>query len=91
MQNRRKKEKEDKLGLLIEAYQGVLLQKRISEGKVLNKQRRIKYEKNRPPQKGWHELKDTTFKDELYRNRVSLKPNNSNKEFLTRLQDPCIY
>ena len=51
------------------------------------------YEKNRPPAKGWYAFKESSkhFNKELYRNRVALKPNNENAEYLERLLDSNIY
>jgi len=34
---------------------------------------------------------DKEFSKELYRNRVALKPNNSNKVYLNSLRDPYLY
>lgn len=73
--------------LIIEAYEGVLLNKRQGELDILNKQRFKEYEKNRPPQDQWYKLKSGEFSKELYRNRVALKPNNSNSVYLETLKD----
>ena len=45
----------------------------------------------RPPADKWYELKTQDFSKELYRNRVALKPNNSNQKYLDILQDPYLY
>lgn len=49
------------------------------------------YEKNRPPEQGWYELKTSQFSKELYRNRVALKPNNTNAVYLENLMDKKLY
>jgi len=77
--------------LCIKAYEEILLERRRNEREQLNKKRFMMYEKNRPPAEKWYELKDQEFTKELYRNRVALKPNNSNKNFLNTLQDPFLY
>ena len=82
---------EDTKKLIIEAYENVLLKHRRLERDILNKQRTKEYEKNRPPQDKWYELKTTEFAKELYRNRVALKPDGANEIYLKKLQDPYIY
>ena len=77
--------------LCIEAYESILTHERLNERDQLNKQRFKEYEKNRPPADKWYELKSKDFSKELYRNRVALKPNNSNKVYLDILQDPYLY
>jgi hypothetical protein len=77
--------------MLIKAYEGVLTHKRIDENNVLNRQRRKKHEKNRPPQSKWYEIKDKRFVSEMYRNRVQNKPSGANTEFLKNLLDPNLY
>jgi len=72
----------DSKQLIIEAYEEVLRDKRIKENITLNGQRFKEYEKNRPPQSNWYELKSGEFSKELYRNRMALKPNNSNSVYL---------
>lgn len=72
----------DSKQLIIEAYEEVLRDKRIKEMATLNGQRFKEYEKNRPPQSNWYELKTGEFSKELYRNRMALKPNNSNSVYL---------
>lgn len=49
------------------------------------------YETRRPPANRWYELKSKDFTIELFRNRVALKPNNSNKVYLDILKDPYLY
>jgi hypothetical protein len=56
---------------MVTALDASLCQSRIEERVVLNKERQNKYDKNRPPHKGWHELKSTEFQKEMYRNRVA--------------------
>jgi hypothetical protein len=46
---------------MVEAYDSVLAHSRFEEREVLNRERKDKYEKNRPPNKGWHELKTADF------------------------------
>ena len=77
--------------LCIEAYESILTAYRMSEREQLNRQRFKEYERNRPPANKWYELKSKDFSKELYRNRVALKPNNSNKVYLDILQDPYLY
>lgn len=72
----------DSKTLIIQAYEEILRDKRTKEREVLNKQRFKEYEKNRPPQSNWYELKTGEFSKELYRNRMALKPNNSNSVYL---------
>lgn len=81
----------DSKGLIIEAYEGVLYEKRKLERELLNSKRFREYEKNRPPQDRWYELKTTEFSKELYRNRMALKPNDANRVYLQTLQDTLLY
>ncbi len=48
-------------------------------------------ETNRPPQERWYEIKSKDFSKELYRNRMSLKPNNENMHYLNDLRVPDLY
>mmetsp|Transcript_13206 Transcript_13206/g.20585 ORF Transcript_13206/g.20585 Transcript_13206/m.20585 type:complete len:136 (+) Transcript_13206:2683-3090(+) len=77
--------------LIVDAYEGVLMDDRQKEKGILNDQRFKEFEKNRPPQDKWYELKNSGFQKELYRNRVALKPNNSNAVYLENLQDKNLY
>ena len=77
--------------LCIDAYESILYLERTEEKKQLNKKRFEAYERNRHPADKWYELKSKEFVRELYRNRVALKPNNSNKVYLDTLQDPYLY
>ena len=77
--------------LIIDAYEGVLHHQRAGEKDLLNKKRHVEHEKNRPPQENWFEMKGSGFQKELYRNRVALKPNNSNAVYLENLQDTRLY
>ncbi len=77
--------------LCIEAYENILTHERQDERQQLVAMRFKEYERNRPPQAKWYELKSQEFSKELYRNRVALKPNNSNKVYLDILQDPYLY
>lgn len=81
----------DSKNLIIDAYEEILRDKRSKEKDVLNQVRFKEYEKNRPPQSNWYELKTGEFSKELYRNRVALKPNNSNSIYLEILQDKNLY
>jgi hypothetical protein len=76
---------------IVEAYEEILTFERRKERGLLNGTRFEEYEKNRPPARGWYELKDSTFSKELYRNRVALKPNNLNAVYLENLQDKQLY
>lgn len=81
----------DGKSLIIEAYEGVLYDRRRTERELLNGKRFKEYEKNRPPQDRWYELKSTEFSKELYRNRMALKPNDANRVYLQTLQDQLLY
>ena len=70
---------------IIDAYETILYKKRFGEKEILNKVRNKEYEKNRPPADKWFELKTPDFSKELYRNRVSNKPNNENSLYLKKL------
>lgn len=76
------KYRNDAKGLIIEAYEGVLYERRRLEKELLNNKRFKEYEKNRPPKEKWYELKTTEFQKELYRNRMALKPNDANRVYL---------
>mmetsp|Transcript_8432 Transcript_8432/g.14118 ORF Transcript_8432/g.14118 Transcript_8432/m.14118 type:complete len:814 (-) Transcript_8432:18-2459(-) len=77
--------------LIIEAYEGILTEQRRQERELLNGQRFKEYEKNRPPPEQWYEIKTGQFSKELYRNRMALKPNDSNSVYLATLQDKQLY
>jgi hypothetical protein len=53
------KKKEPSLGkgVLVEAFEAMNTVNRVQERDLLNKERESAYEKNRPPSKGWYELK----------------------------------
>lgn len=68
--------------LCINSYEEILLIKRRMERELLNIRRNEEVEKNRPPQKGWYMGHGNDFYKEVYRNRVDLRPRNSNKEYL---------
>jgi len=52
---------------MIEAYEALLTQQRMEEREVLNAERFFHSENNRPPEKGWYELKDKRFHKEFAR------------------------
>jgi len=81
----------DSKKLIIEAYEEVLIEKRQHEKGILNGCRFKEYEKNRPPQNNWYELKSGEFSKELYRNRMALKPEGENNVYLQILQDKNLY
>lgn len=81
----------DQKGLIIEAYESVLLERRRLEKGLLNSKRFKEYEKNRPPQEKWYMLKSSEFTKELYRNRMALKPNDENRVYLQTLRDQNLY
>ena len=81
----------DSKQLIIESYEAILQHRRMSEKDVLNGERFKEYEKNRPPQPGWYALKSGEFSKELFRNRMALKPNDSNSVYLKTLQDRNLY
>lgn len=85
------KNRVDSKGLIIEAYESVLLERRRLEKGLLNSKRFKEFEKNRPPQDKWYELKSSEFTKELYRNRMALKPNDENRVYLQTLQDKNLY
>ncbi len=85
------KNPQDKKKLLIETFEGLLYEKRRLERDYLNEKRAKEYEKNRPPQQKWYELKTPQFAEELYRNRMELKPNDQNQQYLKTLQDNYLY
>ena len=86
-----KKPRPSSKNLCIEAYESILTAERQEERKQLNNMRFKEFERNRPPADKWYELKSSDFTKELYRNRVALKPNNSNEKYLEILQDPYLY
>ena len=63
----------------------MLFEKRRLEKELLNGKRFREFEKNRPPQDRWYELKSPEFSKELYRNRMALKPNDANRVYLQTL------
>ena len=81
----------DQKGLIIEAYEGVLYERRRHELGLLNSKRFVEIEKNRPPADKWYTRSDKNFSKELYRNRMALKPNDSNSVYLQDLQDEALY
>lgn len=81
----------DRQKLLMEAFDGMLFEKRRLERSILNTKREKEYEKNRPPQDKWYEMKTPNFSEELYRNRMDLKPNDQNKVYLETLKDNYLY
>lgn len=83
--------REDKKKLLVDTFESLLYEMRRIEKAMLNAKREREYEKNRPPQDRWYELKNDEFNKELYRNRMALRPNNENKVYLSNLQDPYLY
>lgn len=87
----REKPRGDGNKLCIDAYEKILTDKRKAELAQLNAFRFKEIEKNRPPEDGWYMKTDKEFSKELYRNRVALKPNNSNKVYLNHLRDPYLY
>ena len=81
----------DQKGLIIEAYEGVLYERRRHELGLLNSKRFVEIEKNRPPADKWYTRSDKNFSKELYRNRRALKPHDSNSVYLQNLQDEFLY
>ena len=77
--------------LQILAYESILYDERRLEQAVLNKKRQEEIEKNRPPNPGWWSNCTNEFHKEVYRNRVDLKPRNTNKTYLEILKDKSIY
>jgi len=87
----KEKKRADVDELFVETYEQLLLSMRREERERVRQMREKAYEKNRPPAPGWWGLKTADFSKEVYRNRVSLKPNDENKELLRTLQDPYLY
>ena len=85
------KTRDDNKVLIIEAYEGVLHDRRRHELGLLNSKRFVEIEKNRPPADKWYTRSDKNFSKELYRNRMALKPNDSNSVYLQNLQDEALY
>ena len=56
-----RKNRDDKAGLLISAYESVLYNNRRKEREILNRVRDKEIQKNRPPQDQWYELKSSEF------------------------------
>ena len=83
--------REPKLDMLVDAYDAVLLQQRITERDLLNKKRDAEIQYNRPPSKGWYALKSQQFFDELRKNRVTMNPNSHVREYLQILEDSALY
>ena len=81
----------DSKGLCVEVYEKILYDRRRIEREILNQKRRKEIEKNRPPEPKWYMLYDREFSKELYRNRVALRPHNSNQAYLETLRDSSIY
>jgi hypothetical protein len=79
------KNRHDSKVLIIDAYEGLLTEHRRNEKNLLNQKRSKEFERNRPPQDKWYTLKSTEFEKELYRNRMALKPNNQNRDYLNTL------
>ena len=82
---------ENQRTLLMDTFEDLLSEKRLLERKILNQKREVEYEKHRPPQQGWYELKTPKFSEELYRNRMEMKPNDENKTYLRQLKDDYLY
>ena len=74
--------REDQKELYVGTYEDILYELRRKEKDLLNVEREKEYEKNRPPAERWYMLKSKEFSKELYRNRMDLKPNNQNKNYL---------
>ena len=85
------KKRLDSKGLCVEVYEKILYDRRRIERDILNQERRKEIEKNRPPEPKWYMLYDKEFSKELYRNRVALRPHNSNQAYLETLRDNSIY
>ena len=58
---------------------------------ILNEKRAVAYEKNRPPQGKWYELKTNEFTEELQRHMSSLKPKEEQRKLLNHLAIPDLY
>jgi hypothetical protein len=87
-QNLNTREKE---GLVLHTYESILDELRARERAILNEKRTEIYEKNRPPQEKWYELKSNEFTDEIQRHLNSLKPKEEHRHYLNHLAIPDLY
>mmetsp|Transcript_24511 Transcript_24511/g.27876 ORF Transcript_24511/g.27876 Transcript_24511/m.27876 type:complete len:494 (-) Transcript_24511:445-1926(-) len=77
--------------LLASTYEAILYNLRSRERELLNKKRDEQFNRHRPPNEKWWELKSEDFCEELYRNRMQMKPNNENQLFLDELKKEQLY
>lgn len=78
-------------GLVLHTYESILEELRSRERAILNEKRAETYEKNRPPQAKWYELKSNDFTDEIHRHNSSLKPREEHQKLLTNLAVTDLY
>lgn len=81
----------EKEGLVINTYESILDELRKREKDILNQKRIEEYEKNRPPQGKWFEIKSSEFTQELQRHTNSLKPKEEHRKLLNHLAIPDLY
>lgn len=81
----------EKEGLVLHTYESILEELRARERAILNQKRMEIYEKNRPPQEKWYELKSNEFTDEIQRHMNSLKPREEHRHYLNHLAIPDLY
>lgn len=80
-----------KEGLVMHTYESILDELRARERAILNEKRMDAYEKNRPPQDKWYELKSNEFTDELQRHMNNLRPKEEHRKLLNNLAIPDLY
>ena len=81
----------EKEGLVLHTYESILEELRARERAILNQKRMEIYEKNRPPQEKWYELKSNDFTDEIQRHMNSLKLREEHRHYLNHLAIPDLY
>lgn len=81
----------EKEGLVMHTYESILDELRNREKAILNEKRAEEYERNRPPQGNWFELKSSEFTQEIHRHMSSLKPKEEHRKLLNHLAIPDLY
>ena len=81
----------EKEGLVLHTYESILEELRARERTILNQKRMDAYEKNRPPQEKWYELKSNEFTEELQRHMNNMRPKEEHRKLLNNLAIPDLY
>ena len=81
----------EKEGLVLHTYESILEELRARERAILNQKRMDAYEKNRPPQEKWYELKSNEFTEELQRHMNNMRPKEEHRQLLNNLAIPDLY